>query len=264
VIAAVAILEPIGALVVGVASGVLSAVAGVGGAVVTTPGLRALGATAAIALGSTVPAIIPGAATSSIRYRTAGLIDARVAGWCGGFGTASALLGAWVSTLVDARWLMVVTALLLLWSSVTVLRRARGTLPSSSRFAGGGNAQAALGLLVGIGLIAGFVAGLLGVGGGIVLVPAFTLVLGMPTKETVATSLVAVALMSTTSLVGHWLAGHIDWSMALPLALGVIPGARLGSRFTVRSSERAMSLVCGSLLAIFGVIYLARELSGVL
>jgi len=291
VIAAAAVLEPIGAVAVGVLSGVLSAVAGVGGAVVTTPGLRALGASAAIALGSTVPAIIPGAATSSIRYHTAGLIDGRVAGWCGGVGTASALLGAWVSTLVDARWLMVVTALLLVWSSVTVLRRARPTPPgfagagvpsaerkrsSDARESGevalsgprigrvGAHCEAPVALLAAIGVVAGFVAGLLGVGGGIVLVPAFTLVLRMPTKATVATSLVAVALMSTTSLIGHWLAGHIDWSLALPLALGVVPGARLGSRFTVVASERVMSLVCGSLLAAFGAFYLVRELGGVL
>lgn len=264
------LVEPLGAAAVGVASGVLSAVAGVGGAVVTTPGLRAMDATASIALGSTVPAIIPAAVTSSLRYRAAGLIDGRVAAWCGGTGTLAALGGAWVSTLLDARWLMVVTALLLLWSARTVLRRARPTAP---RVVEAGDsapppppvAEApSVGLLVAIGLFAGFVAGLLGVGGGIVLVPAFTLVLRMQTKETVATSLVAVAMMSTTSLVGHWLAGHIDWALALPLAVGVIPGARLGSKFTVVASERTMSLVCGGLLAVFGVIYLVRELSGLL
>ncbi len=262
-IVAMDFVEPLGAAGVGVASGVLSAVAGVGGAVVTTPGLRAMGASAAIALGSTVPAIIPAAVASSLRYRTAGLIDAKVAGWCGGMGTLAALGGAWVSTLVDARWLMVATALLLLWSAVTVFRRAR-TTPSDPQAEEGDDWVPPLGLLVAIGLFAGFVAGLLGVGGGIVLVPAFTLVLRMPTKKTVATSLVAVAMMSSTSLVGHWLAGHVDWALALPLALGVIPGARLGSRFTVVASERTMSLVCGGLLAVFGVIYLARELSGLL
>ncbi len=279
---------------VGVASGVLSALAGVGGAVVTTPGLRALDASPAIALGSTVPAIIPSAITGSIRYRAAGLIDGHVAAWCGGTGAVFALAGAWTSTVVDARWLMVVTAVLMLWSALTVLRRAfvgpaeparpsdlpedgAADLPGSagpdrpfastersipSRRTGG--AEHPVGLLAGIGVVAGFVAGLLGVGGGIVMVPAFTLLLKLPTKATVATSLVAVALMSTTSLIGHWMAGHIDWALAVPLMIGVVPGARLGSKFTVLASERAMSLTCGGLLLVMGSIYLARELGGVL
>ena len=280
---------------VGVASGVLSALAGVGGAVVTTPGLRALDASPTIALGSTVPAIIPSAITGSIRYRAAGLIDGRVAAWCGGVGAVSALAGAWTSTTVDARWLMVVTALLMLWSALTVLRRAfarpsepvppsdlpedgAADLPGSAgpdRPFGatersipsrgtGEEVDHPAGLLAGIGLVAGFVAGLLGVGGGIVMVPAFTLLLKLPTKATVATSLVAVALMSTTSLIGHWMAGHIDWTLAVPLMVGVIPGARLGSKFTVVASERVMSLTCGGLLLVMGAIYLARELGGVL
>ena len=71
--------ESLAALGVGVTSGVLSALAGVGGAVLTTPGLRLLGAAPEIALGSTVPAIIPSAITGSIRYRKAGLIDERAA-----------------------------------------------------------------------------------------------------------------------------------------------------------------------------------------
>ena len=270
---------------VGVASRVLSALAGVGGALVTTPGLRALDASPAIALGSTVPAIIPSAVTGSIRYRAAGLIDERVAAWSGGIGAVSALAGAWTSTVLDARWLMVVTALLMLWSALTVLRRAfvrptqpvgpadlpedgAADLPGSAemvdlvpRNEGGGHPVP---LLAGIGVVAGFVAGLLGVGGGIVMVPAFTLLLKLPTKATVATSLVAVALMSTTSLVGHWMAGHIDWTLAVPLMVGVIPGARLGSKFTVLASERAMSLTCGGLLLVMGSVYLARELGGVL
>jgi hypothetical protein len=99
------------------------------------------------------------------------------------------------------------------------------------------------------------------VGGGIVLVPAFTTLLGLDVKETIATSLVAVAMMSTTSLLGHILEGHVHWSYALPLVIGVVPGARIGSRIAVAASQRAMQLVCGWLLLILGLVYLATELA---
>jgi uncharacterized membrane protein YfcA len=83
-------------------------------------------------------------------------------------------------------------------------------------------------------------------------------------KEAVATSLVAVALMSVTSLVGHAMAGHIDWTYAIPLAIGVIPGARVGSLVLVRSSEQRMRVICGVVLGILGLVYLATELKSVI
>ena len=66
-------------------------------------------------------------------------------------------------------------------------------------------------------------AGLLGVGGGVLLVPAYTGLLRLPPKRAVATSLVAVAIFSVPAMITHALLGHIDWAYALPLVIGVIP-----------------------------------------
>ena len=66
--------------------------------------------------------------------------------------------------------------------------------------------------------------------------------------------------MSIASLVGHTIAGHIDWAYAVPLAVGVIPGARLGSKITVTVSDRASRLICGLLLMVLGSVYLVAEL----
>ena len=268
-------LHTVGIVAVGVGSGVLSALAGVGGAVVSTPGIRALGASPIVSVGSTVPAIIPGAITGTIRYAKQGLVDWRVGLGVGSAGAVSALGGAWLSDHVDGRILMVLTAFLVLWSSLSVLgrrsapvpepatssnlRRNVGSEPEFPRKFGGERAPVAL--LIAMGFGAGLIAGLLGVGGGIVLVPAFTTLLGLEVKETIATSLVAVAMMSTTSLIGHVLEGHVHWAYALPLVIGVVPGARIGSKIAVAASQQTMRLVCGWLLLVLGLIYLATELS---
>ncbi len=68
-------------LVAGFATGVLSGMFGVGGAVVSTPAIRVLGATPLEAVGSTLPSIVPSAISGSLRYRREGLIVGRVAGW---------------------------------------------------------------------------------------------------------------------------------------------------------------------------------------
>jgi uncharacterized membrane protein YfcA len=257
-------------LAVGFLSGILSALAGVGGAVVTTPGIRALGAPPLIAIGSTVPAIIPSAITGTIRYHRAGLVHWKVGLWCGAVGMVAAIGGVWTSEQVNGHLLMVFTALLVLWSSYSLLgselrhrrehRRLRSVGAAAATTAPFDATTISIVLLVAIGIGSGFVAGLLGVGGGLILVPAFTVALRMPVKETIATSLVAVALMSIASLVGHTVAGHIDWAYAVPLAIGVIPGARLGSKITVTVSERASRLICGTLLLTLGSVYLVAEL----
>ena len=84
-------------LVAGFGSGVLAAVLGVGGAVITTPMIRALGATPIAAVGSTVPAILPGALSGSLRFHREGYIVWPVALTCGVSGMSFAVLGGWVA-----------------------------------------------------------------------------------------------------------------------------------------------------------------------
>ena len=115
--------------------------------------------------------------------------------------------------------------------------------------------------MVGLGVVAGFLAGLLGVGGGLILTPGLTLGLRLPVKHAIATSLAAVAMMSTTALVTHIALGHIDWRFAVPLAVGIVPGARLGSRVTVGASEQAMRTSSGALLVLVAMVYLGTELA---
>lgn len=283
-------------LVVGFAAGVLSALLGVGGAVVTTPAVRLLGATPIEAVGSTVPAILPGAISGTLRYAREGLVDWRAALGLAVPGALTALIGALVSGLVDATWLMLATAGLMLWSGITVVRSGQpgaghngagrdgaGPVPSDDdpidellsgfessetdlAFVEEGDASAgaprrSLALLVPLGAASGFVAGLLGVGGGIVMVPMLTGPLRIPMRSAVASSLVAVAIFSVPALAGHVALGHVDWAFAIPLAVGVVPGARVGARITIGASDRSVRRWFGILVVVLAVVYGVAEAS---
>jgi uncharacterized membrane protein YfcA len=250
----------------GVLSGVLASLVGIGGAVITTPLIRLLGATPIAAVGSTVPAILPGALSGSLRYQREGYIDWRAVRSCAPGGVGAAILGAWVADLVDAGWLMVVTAVLVLWSGWRLLAGARPTEendgePDSGQ---GSSERTPPWIFAALGVAAGFLAGLLGVGGGIILTPGLTLYGGLRVKHAVATSLATVAFMSVSALVTHVALGHIDWRFATPLAIGIVPGARLGASITIGASERRMRVLAGSLLLVIAVVYLVRELSSLL
>jgi hypothetical protein len=255
---------------VGVGAGVLSALLGVGGAVVTTPAIRVLGATPILAVGSTVPAILPAAISGTWRYAKAGLVDWYAALGLGVSGAVFAIAGAWSSSFIDGRVLMLLTAGLMFWSGISVVRGGRRVgEPGPNPEAGSGpepDSEAcietphhSLPLLGSLGAASGFVAGLLGVGGGIIMVPVLTGPLKIPMKSAVASSLVAVAIFSIPALITHILLGHVDWAFALPLMLGVIPGAQIGARITIGSSDRTIRLLFGSFIILLAVVYGTAE-----
>lgn len=250
----------------GFLSGIAATLVGVGGAVVTTPAIRFLGATPIHAVGSTVPAILPGAFAGALRFHKEGLVDWRVVRIIAPIGVLSAALGARLADYVDGRVLMIITSLFVLWSAISLLRSAGGRASSPPpTVASAGETATSHGpdrrwVLPALGLAAGMLAGLLGIGGGIVLTPGLAVVGGLSLRRTIATSLVSVAFFGVTSLIVHVWLGHVDWSYAIPLAIGIVPGARIGSMITVRSSEATMRRVAGSVLLVVGVIYLGREL----
>jgi hypothetical protein len=271
----VSLLSAIAVIVVGFGSGILSGMFGVGGAVLTTPGIRLLGATPVEAIGSTIPAILPGSLSGALRYAKEGLIDYRIALTCGFLGSALAVIGANVSDTVNAHYLLLLTAALLLWSGLKNIRTRRAQRVMA--IAGGGpvdaevatdeltrsdepSAAAPLGLIAVIGAASGFLAGLLGVGGGVLMVPAFTGLLKLPPKRAVASSLLAVAIFSVPAMVRHAQLGHIHWGFALLLVVGVIPGAQVGAHLTIAGSDRRLRLLMGAFFTVLAMAYGIGEL----
>ena len=112
-------------LVMGFGSGILAGMFGIGGAVLTTPAIRVLGATPLQGVGSTVPAILPGSISGAYRYAKEGLVNWRVGLVCGFTGGLLAALGAWTAGLVNAHYLMVATAGLMAFSGLSLIRSAR-------------------------------------------------------------------------------------------------------------------------------------------
>ena len=74
------------------------------------------------------------------------------------------------------------------------------------------------------GAVAGFLSGLLGVGGGFVVVPALRRFTDLEMRSVVATSLAVIALVSAGSVATAALSGHVEWGIALPFAAGAIGG----------------------------------------
>jgi uncharacterized protein len=261
--------------VVGVGTGVLSGMFGIGGAVVSTPAIRVLGASPLAAVGSTLPSIIPSAVSGAFRYRREELIHWRVVIWTASAGVGAAVGGALLTTVVPGNGhpLMILTAAMVGFSAYRLSRPVKVPEPESV-VAMEGITDAAPGLahpssgprrdepwrLVVIGLAAGGLSGLLGIGGGVLMVPLFTSWVRLSIKEALATSLACVGVLAVPGMITHAALGHIDWLFALPLCVGVIPGARLGAHLTIRSSDRTLRVMVGVILGLLALVYAAGEI----
>lgn len=91
-----------------------------------------------------------------------------------------------------------------------------------------------------IGFCIGFISGLLGVGGGMFIVPLLIFALRTPTKIAVATTAFIVVFSSFTGFITHYSIGHFDLTFALPAAVCAVIGGQIGSRIMVKKLSGIM------------------------
>lgn len=112
-------------------------------------------------------------------------------------------------------------------------------------------------------LLVGLLTGFFGVGGGFVVVPALAVVLGLPMRQAVGTSLLVVALNSATSLLSRLGGPEVDWSVVLPFALAAMVAALLGKRLSDRLPPRRLAVGFAVLLVLVAGYTAAQSVAGI-
>lgn len=106
---------------------------------------------------------------------------------------------------------------------------------------------------VGVGLATGTLSGLLGVGGGIIMVPLLVALIHLSQHQAQATSLAAIVPIGAVGALTFALDGAIDFKVAGLLALGALAGAPIGARLMSRIRERPLKIMFGVLMIAVGV-----------
>ena len=257
-------------LVLGLVTGTLGAMVGVGGGFVFVPVLMYLyDFPRAHAAGTSLAVVTMAAATATWGYLREGKIES----W-GGVryavaGVPGTILGAWASNHLHAAGFRAAFAVMLrvlaaafirrqatggsapwrrLWRAIPIGRVHRRHLRTATgeqyRFV----AYEALGVLAS-GLI-GFIGGLLGIGGGVLLVPALLYLVGYPAQVAAATAQLTVLATALTGAVTHAWLGHLDAQAALLLGAGAALGGPAGVRLARHVNTRALTLLLSALLVL--------------
>ena len=104
-----------------------------------------------------------------------------------------------------------------------------------------------------IGALSGVVAALCGVGGGVVMVPAFVLIFGMKQKPAVATSLAAIVLTALFTSVRNHSNGFIEWKVALPAGFAGAAVGWFAADLLKKLEDVALTRIFATVIIVFGV-----------
>jgi uncharacterized membrane protein YfcA len=113
--------------------------------------------------------------------------------------------------------------------------------------------------LVAIGILGGLLSGLLGVGGGIVMVPLLVFWARFGQRDAHAISLGAIIPISIAGIATYGIAGQVRYWPALALAAGSIGGAQLGAGLLARIDERLLKGIFGLFLVGVALLMVIRR-----
>jgi uncharacterized protein len=106
---------------------------------------------------------------------------------------------------------------------------------------------------LGIGVISGIIAALCGVGGGVVMVPGFVFLLGLPQKTAVATSLAIIIPTALMATMQNARSGLVNWQVVMVTALASSLLAYFGAGWLKTMSDERLTKIFGLVLIVFGV-----------
>ena len=109
-------------------------------------------------------------------------------------------------------------------------------------------------ILLAIGLFTGFLAGMLGIGGGLVVIPALVMIMGMTQHEAQGTSLaMMLPPIGIIAAYNYHKAGQMDFRFGLILAAAFIFGSYFGSKMAIRLPEEALKKIFGVFLLLVAI-----------
>lgn len=242
-------------VLIGLAAGTLGGGLGVGGGIVIVPLLLWTGLGRHRAHATSLAAIIFIASAGALSFGISGEVDVVAGITVGMGGVVGSVVGATVMHRVSVRALTTVFGMVLLVAGIRLVLSAE-PLPGAVEFSMLGQTAIALG----IGLVAGFFAGLAGIGGGVVIVPSTVLLLGLQQHEAQGTSLLAIVLTSVAGSLVNRRNQRLRATDGLVVGVGGIVGSLTGSRLALLIEARTLSVLFGLLVLFVALRTLYRSL----
>lgn len=268
----------VGLVLLGLVTGVVTGLFGIGGAFITTPILIDLiGLQPSLAVGCSMGFTLVNGMYGLRRHAGKGHIETRVMLWIGAaacLGTAAGfqfhylikqVAGTGFSQLVNLIYVAVLLPIggLVWWQSRRHVGQpwlSRWYLPPMIRLKQKDLPPVSLALLCLIGLTIGIAKGLVGIGGGIILVPVLVLVAGLTPQRAVGISLGMVLLSSLVGTALYAWRGDVNVLYVLAMLCGSLPGVAIGTRLCHLSTPERLKQLLAILIFVFSALLIGLNL----
>jgi uncharacterized protein len=268
----------VGLAVTGFGAGMLGALLGLGGGVFVVPALVLIfGQPNLIAIGTSNVAVVATSTAGASSYVRDRLANIRLGLVLLISTTAAALVASLLASYLPEQALSALFAIILVYVAITMLRSRKSEAKTAADETEGGldlglegsyyDAASGQTLIyrprkVGAGMavsaLAGVIAGLLGVGGGIVQMPVMSLMMKVPLKVATGTSNFMIGVTATSAAFVRYAHGDIDPLIAVPTALFVFLGARVGAWLVPRTPTVRLKTIFGWVALIIAVLMLLQ------
>lgn len=254
---------------IGGGAGVLAGMFGIGGGILIVPAIVLLtGMNLKEAYGTSLAALLlPVGIFGCIIYYKEKLLDFRAAGAVA-FGIVCTVgIGAYIANILDLKILKICYTIFLFYTSFKFItpkklfkrhfakdRNSTTAKEYSKELAIPEVVKPMYMKCIAVGLIAGFMSGFFGVGGGAVIVPLLTLWLKIPAKEAIATSLgILLPPIGLPGVLVYHSAGNLNFGVATCIAIGLLIGTLFGARLTIKLPVKLIKTSFGVLLLVTGI-----------
>jgi len=239
----------------------LSSLVGQGGGIFYMPLQLWVGIPFHQAAATSLVLILAGSGSAALVFRKAQRIDFRLVGTIEPPTMIGGFAGGFVSHHVPESVLESLLGVVLVLTALLVLRKAPlRPAPAAESSLPPGRFRGRRLLVLPLMFVVGGLTGALGIGGGVLKVPIMILLLGARMETAIASSAVMVGLTALAGIAGHASVGHLQWKVALVLALAVVGGAQLGSRLSLRLATQHLQRVLGGVQLAVGLVVLVGVL----
>ncbi|TKC61112.1 sulfite exporter TauE/SafE family protein [Pedobacter hiemivivus] len=260
-------------------AGLVGSLTGLGGGVIIIPLLTlGLGVDIHYAIGASIISVIATSSGSAAAYVKEGITNIRIGMFLEVATTISAIIGAIVTVFINPSYIAVIFGLILLFSAAMMIRKKvdhsdndtsgklavffklNGTYPTE-----GGIKKYAVHNVIGgflMMFVAGIISGLLGIGSGALKVIAMDNIMRIPFKVSTTTSNFMMGVTAAASAIVYLHRGQIDPGIAMPVTVGVLLGATIGSKILVKTKTDKLKVVFAVVVTFLAIQMIYNGLSG--
>lgn len=236
----------------GILAGLVGGYLGVGGGIVIVPFLTlVIGLDIKTAVPVAMAAIVINSLASSSEYLKKGMVDLELMVMLTCAMVCGMIIGSTLLTIVPAAYVELLLAAVLVYTAVSLLKGKEKPAAEVRE-----NKRSRMGLCVVLASLGGILAGLVGIGGGVIVIPLMFLLFGLPLATARGTSSFIVGFSGAASLVVYFINGLVSLTVAPAVILGTVIGGKLGGRLGTVAKPTAVKVVFFLLL-----LYVATKLA---